>query len=83
MTAPTTTAHAVRTTRKRAADAFATGARVLVSTSSRTLIPVGPSTTTHSAESTTWAALVAQVAVWVHRDGPTAFFIVQEATPQV
>ena len=76
MTAPTVTPSAFRTTRKRAADAFARGSRVLVSTSSRTLIPVGPSTVTHSSQTTTWAELAAVVASY--GDTRQAFYIVQE-----
>lgn len=76
MTAPTVTPAAFRTTSKRAAEAFAKGQRVLVSTSTRTLIPVGPSTVTHSRETTTWPELVKVVIAY--GDSAQRFYIVQE-----
>lgn len=63
----TGTAH--RTTRAQARTAFEQGKSVLVTDDRLSVqtLPVGPSTTTHSRETTTWAALRAQMLSWGKR----------------
>ncbi len=78
-TAPLSTAHRVKFHEARRA--FAAGARVLVSEYGDELTQaVGPSTTTHTRESTTWAALAEQVAMWRGRYPRPRFYVVESAS---
>jgi hypothetical protein len=62
----TTLAH--RATLTDARHAFESGAAVLVSEHGHDETrPVGPSTVTHTRDTTTWAELTAQVSMWLDR----------------
>jgi hypothetical protein len=76
---PTPIAHRVKFHDARRA--FAAGSRVLVSEYGDELSrPVYPHTSTHSRDTTTWDALVAQVAEWRHRYPRQRFYVITEAS---